>query len=525
MSNINRKFLLWFLSVPLILAVNLFSGLKAWFPYLSGISNIMFAGLMLIWCSTLRTRIIYPPIRHCLEAIAWSLFALFVIRCCRWQFFENSAVMARFFWYLYYLPFLAVPLLSCHAAVNLLIQKKLLHQMSLWAAWICGIVLAAGVLTNELHGQLLRFHSKDDASHGWLYYVVVIWSVLLSLGALTIQLRQCRLSQCRKQTYIPVLMSAVGFLLQLWCYLNGGSPTFLGMKVLFMQEAYALTFIGLWEGCILIGLLPSNTGYRQLFAESHINAVLKDETDTVWYASVQTESSSDPADYVAQTKPLHGGSITWTEDIRRIRSLQTQLAEANEALEAENDLIAEENRITAEHTQYETQNQLYDRIAAHNRKQLARIAESFSDPARFSAQIRQNLLLGTYVKRSANLMLLANTSSRISADELLLAMRETLDVLRLFGIDCTLQGGWGAEVSAHAAAAAYALAEAAAESVCGECSAFCVSVTPDAETLLAIETDVPPFPDTTSVPGQADYTLTESDGTYLLRIGGVRNVS
>ena len=78
---------------------------------------------------------------------------------------------------------------------------------------------------------------------------------------------------------------------------------------------------------------------------------------------------------------------------------------------------------------------------------------------------------------------------------------------------------------AHDEELLYDLAEAAAESVCGKCSAFCVSVLPDAETLLAIEADAPFFADTQSVPDQADYTLTESDGTYQLRIGGVRNVS
>ena len=525
MTNIHKKFLLWFLTIPLIIGLNLFSGLKKWFPYLSGISNITFACLTLIWYSKLRTRIIFTQTRHCLEGIAWALAALFVIRCCRWQFFYDSAVMERIFWYLYYLPFLAVPLLSCHAAVNLLVKKERKDHIALRTAWICGILLAAGILTNELHGQFLRFRSADTATHGWLYDIIVIWSVLLSACTLAMLIRQCRLSQCRKQIYIPVLMSAAGLLLMIWYALNNGSPEFLGVKILHIQEAYALTVIGLWEGCILNGLLPSNTGYRQLFSQSHISAVLKDETDSVWYASVQMQSSSDPSDSVTQTKPLHGGSITWTEDIHRIRSLQTQLSEANAALEAENDLIEEENRITAERTQYETQNRLYDRIAAHSRKQLAEIAESFSDPELFSARIRQNLLLGTYVKRSANLMLLADTNKLLSADELLLAMRETLDVLRLFGIDCILQGGSTATFPSQSVVAAYDLAEAAAESVCGKCSAFCVSVLPDAETLLAIEADAPFFADTQSVPDQADYTLTESDGTYQLRIGGVRNVS
>lgn len=527
MTRLHKQFLSWFLVIPLVFAVNLSvdiltaHGLNV--RWLWGITSIIYAVLVLIWGRTLQRRIIHTQTRRCLITVSWFLFSLFILRMCRWLYFVKDDALNRMCWYLYYLAFIVIPLLSFYAAIG--ISRLQTNPRFFKMIWAACTLLVCGVLTNDLHHQLIQFEKDGSGIHHWLYGVVVIWSVLFTFSALFVLLRCCRLSACRKQLYVPVGMVLSGALLLVWYYLNGGSPMLCGIKLLYAQEAYAMAVIGLWEGCIMIGLMPSNTGYRQLFTKSHINAVLKDEREAVWYSSIHVQSSRAPDDLVTHTKKLNVGSVTWTEDIHTIRRLREQLAEANENLEEENVLIEEENRITAERTQYETQNRLYDRIAAHTRGQLAEIAESFTDTAAFTQNMRKNLLLGTYVKRCANLMLLADANPVLLTDELMLALRETMDTMRLFGIDCVLQAAGSRQYPAQVLTAVYDAAEAAAETVCGECSVFCISVIPDADTVLLLETDAPLSEGICHLPENTGLRLsvTESDDTYQMRIGGMRN--
>ena len=533
MSRTQKQFLSWFAFVLLTVILNTLLHTKLLKqPYLNNLSSVLLGIMIMGWGRMVRSRILYAQPRHCLTAVSWMLFSLYVLRVCRWEFFPHSPETSRFFWYLYYIPFIGVPLLSYHAALRLRDRKEPAQELGLKIFWATGAALAAGVLTNGLHGQLLRFPEPDSAApdfaeHGWLYYVIIIWSALLSVGVLFVLIRRCRLSQCRKQLYIPVGMSAAGLAMMFWYNALGNSPELFGIKLFHIQDCYSLIFIGMWEGCIIIGLLPSNTGYQQLFSKSHINAVLKDQSNSVWYSSVyvQTGEDSSAEDLITQTKPLTGGSITWSEDVHTIRKLREKLAEANESLAEENDLIEEENRIAAERTQYETKNRLYDRIAAHTRRQLAEIAESFADTEHFSAGIQKNLLLGTYVKRCANLMLLADANQYLPTEELTLSLRETLDNLRFSGIDCVLQAGGTRQYPAGMLVTAYDLAEAAAEAVRGRGSVFCASVAPDADTVLLLETDAVLSPEALRPALQNSgltLSVTEADGTCRLRIGGVQ---
>ncbi len=521
MTPIRKQILLRLGAVPLIMLLYLLlpTSLNAHVPYLHNLTSIIMGLLMLLWGRTVQSRILHAQTRHCLTAISWFLFFMYLVRMSRWEYFYYAPVLNRLCWYLYYLPFLAVPLLSFHAAAGLNQRSTPLRPHAIRAAWVVGILIAAGVVTNDLHGWLLDFYDHMEARHGWLYYGMVAWSVLLSVGTLSVLIRCCRLSQCRRQLYIPVGLSFVGIAMLIWYSVVGGSPELFGRKLFFFQESYAVIVIGLWEGCILIGLLPSNTGYRKLFAQSHIGAVLKDQSGAVWVSSLPVQPGTAPDDLVTHTKPLKGGSITWSEDIHAIRALQAEHAETNENLHEENDLIEEEYRIASERIQYETQNRLYDRIAAHTRRQLASIAGSFADTETFCGDLRRNLLLGTYVKRCANLMVLADANATLSTDELALALRETLENLSLCRIDCILQSGTPQVYPAQQLVAAYDLAEAAAEAVYDTCSVFCASIAPDAETILLLESDAAfQLPET--VPDGVHLTATESDGTHHLRIGG-----
>lgn len=490
------------------------------------LASVLIGGLVMVWERSVRSRIIHKRTRNSLTVVAWALFSLYVIRVCRWNFFGRTGGLPdRICWYMYYLAFITVPLFSFHAATGLSREQDPCHAF-LKPAWIIGGMLTAGVASNNIHGKLLSITAtgeNDIYTHGWLYFVLVAYSVLMSAGVLIVLIRCCRLSQCRRYLFVPLVMSGSALLLLIWYNTIGGSQEIFGIRLLFMQDEYSLITIGLWEGCIIIGLLPSNTDYQQLFGQSHINAVLKEKNGSVWYSSVQIQNDEEGADITEHQKPVAGGNITWTEDIHAIRLLQKELAEANEILEEENDLIEEENRIAAERLQYEIKNRLYDEIAEHTRNQLEEIAASFNDTKTFTEGLVRSLLLGTRVKRVSNLMILADARKRLSSDELVLALRETMETFRLTGADCELRQGEVRQYPSKVLLAVYDAAAAAALAASGKCSAFSISVTPDRNTLLITETDAEDaYGESAGILSGAgiSFSVSECDGTKILTTGG-----
>ena len=137
------------------------------------------------------------------------------------------------------------------------------------ACWSITGLIMAGMLTNDLHHAALSFTVKADGSlqagHNWLYYVIFAWSIVITLSSYILLIKRCRLSQCRKNWYVPVIPSAAAFVLIIIYYAVGGAPIVAGVKLYNIQEVYLLLFIGLWEGSIRIGLITSNTGYNKLF--------------------------------------------------------------------------------------------------------------------------------------------------------------------------------------------------------------------------------------------------------------------
>ena len=452
---------------------------------ISMVGSFLWSAMAIVWGQRNHNRITTLRIRRSLAVITASLILLFFTRMCRYKFFEGNAAAERYSWYLYYLPFIIVPLMSYQAAVcvgedeNKPFPK---HVRALHYAATAMIILA---LTNDLHEQMLRFDENGVLHHRPLYFVIVIWSVLLSLAAFRELLLRSMLLMSKKLWFIPVIFTSFGVMMLTWYYINGGSPVLFGHKLFYMQDGYSLTFMGLWEGCMIIGLLPANTDYNKLFALSHTNAQLKNRSGEVKYSShgAQTEGR----ELILRSKEISGGSVVWTEDVTAINRLNRDLEQANELLDEENDLIEEENSAAEERTRYETRNRLYDAIALHTHAQLNAIDSTLCSIEDLERSPETDLLLGTYVKRCANLMLIADGHSKLSSEELALSVSESLESLSLFGIDCLLDRGVTSMLPAKQLIAAYDLFEAAAEAVCKSCNAFTVTLGRGA--VIRIETD------------------------------------
>jgi hypothetical protein len=454
---------------------------------------VLACAILVAWALSIRSRILRRSVRIRLISVAGALILLFMLALSRWLFFSWSPAANRILWYAYYIPFTFVPLQSLAAALRVGEPENERPHAVMYLLWPLWALLCALFLTNGLHGWLFVHKGEgDNVSYGWLYTATVVWSIVLVLGFFFVLIRKSRLVRVRRLWFVPTAAFLVSAALLVWYFIEGGAPTIGGVKLFNLQESIAFMVVLIWESVIQIGLVPSNTDYEALFRSSHLNAVISGEDGEPVFVS---EADGSPrTDCVTKESPIPGGTVAWTEDRSAVHRLSDALLEATETLEGENDLIREENRISAEKAHYEAANRLYDRIIEAVRPELERVDLSLENEERFEADLKKDLVLGAYIKRRANMELLAYEYEKLPSDEIWLAIRESDEYIALSGAAADVRKNGEAELPAAALLLAYDFFEKVAENALDKASAISALIEADggAESFaLTVETDTP----------------------------------
>lgn len=432
-------------------------------------STYCYCILVIVWGLSIKRRILDEKVRHRIITSCIFMLLLFFLRMWKHSFFPDVIPVEEAVWYSYYIPMTAIPLFMFMAALRVEPVRELKRvEIAEKVMLIAEILISIVVMTNGLHGMVfkIKVHPDKDYTHGWFYFVILAWMVIFGLGTFVMLMRKCSLSAAKKYWYIPAAFIAVGLIMLVWYTVYGGSPRIGGSKLFHLQEAYCIPFITAIEGVIQTGILAANSGYSALFDYSTINACIFDKTHAPVLSSKGWKDEADE-DHRICSEEVTGGSISWAEDIGTIRRLNAELEEVTEELEAENDLIRQENEVRAERVGYETRNRLYNRIAAAVRLQALKLDELLDkvseDPQTFKEELVYAAVLGAYIKRMGNLMLITENSQQLDPEELALAINESLDYLALKGCVCDMQKKGQAKISSDLGLLAYELLEAVFE--------------------------------------------------------------
>lgn len=360
--------------------------LSAFFP-VKGLTTYFYTALLIFWMCSLPREIADRYALSHLEIGGAALILLFVLRYLRWNVVPEQSIYDRLCWYGYYLPTTVIPLLSLAVVLHIGSRssrhpRKLL--IPLWTVCSCFLVL---ILTNDLHQLLLHISYTDGRTHstaGPLYYVLLIWSYGMMLAAYGLLLYKCRISEARRHWRIPILWGGIGLLLWAVYYVCGASsPRIAGVSLYNIQEVYLVIFVGMWESCLLIGLLPT-------------------------------------ASLVREREWIHEGILkTVRTEMDRIREI-------------------------CEH--------LWDEEGSAFETDLIRIG-----------------CLGAYVKRRANLELIADERGTLASGELSLAIRESFEYYSLAGMSVGYEETGSAEIPAPLIICAYELFEESIEQAQSAC--------------------------------------------------------
>ncbi len=162
--------------------------------FINLLRTAIYAGIILWWGLSVYRRIMQEQLRLFLTSAAMMMVFWIVLREIKYRY-TASPDLIRHLWYLYYVPFLTIPLLSFFSSLfpgrpeNFRIDKRL------YLLFIPGFSILVMVLTNDLHELAFRFppdipvRSEAAYSYGPVYYMAIIWMLGLSVMSLINMIR------------------------------------------------------------------------------------------------------------------------------------------------------------------------------------------------------------------------------------------------------------------------------------------------------------------------------------------------
>ncbi len=416
--------------------------------YLYMIPQISIFLVVSCWMLTVQNRIIHKKIKHQMFGIGFLFLLYFLMQMIKYCLFTEEVAVGRYMWYGYYVPMTVIPLLLIYILNNLSshMEGRNKNEKVLKLFTVLALLISLGFLTNDFHQLAFGIVNWDTASDigrtlGPLYYIYAAFMVILLVSGI----RNMVLLYRKNKKYlgysmIPLILGIIYIVLYTvkadWVKANG-------RNILELSEIFAFMIIGFLEICILIGLIPSNMGYRRLFSLSEISArVLDFGGKTVYETQYADGSFNETDDYCIVRKPVKGGSFLYGVDFSRLNYINKELDEIITDLESRNDLLRYENEIVLERKRPEEAIRIYDSISELVRPQILEVRELLTadedTEEQFRARLVKSAVLNAYIKRRSNMELESQKNDTLPFRELVTAAAESLEYFKLSGAETFL---------------------------------------------------------------------------------------
>lgn len=392
---------------------------------------------------------------------AWLIVIFMIFRTIRYEAFGRATIGARYIWYLYYLPMLFIPLCTFYATLHIDGESRMQLWMLRKVFGAITTILFLLVITNDLHGTVFRFPAGisnwvTNYTYGCCFYLILSWIYFLYLLAIMLMFKRCQLPNVKRLWWVTIIPFVMGISLQL-LIVTGKMPTINGLMIVEFPEVVCFMIALFWECCIRIGLIPTNKGYGELMQVCSLDLQITDEEGKPIYKSPDAAKLSseyhkikEPTkldeDTVLYCEQIPGGQVYWQNDISALNETNRKLEEVHGMLEEESELIRLENELKEKQVAIEQRTALYDLINTKTAKQARRIAQLAEEALQTQEPETRNhnaeviCFLGAYIKRYANLTLLAQNDKWMDVAELGMAASESLRYLTNTGIPGTYAG-------------------------------------------------------------------------------------
>lgn len=503
----------------------------AWMSYIRAALYLL---LFSLWGFSLDRRIIQTQALHCLRLTAALMLLWLILRTLKYEFVTDLTV-ARYIWYLYYLPMLFIPLLGVYIALSLGKSEEFRLTGRIGALAIIPAVLFLLVITNDLHQQVFAFSSGVPGvpdnygySHGIFYFCSMGWMVACMIFSLVLLLKKSRVPCSKKKRLAPFVIGCATVLYGI-LYLLGlpAVRRWLGD----MNVTFCLLYAAIYESCIRCRMIQSNTGYVELFEATTLAACIADRSGNIVLRSrAAGEDMVCPREGIPlirpngiriSSAPISGGYAVWQDNVRPLTELRTKLSENKAKIKNNKEKLQEAYLIQKKLNELTEKNRIYDEMEARYGEQIARIGQLLkqcegAEPAETQSLLKRILLLGTYIKRDANLYFLSLEYELLPQQELRLTVDEAVRVMTVCGTECSVAYHTTKPMLSSEVARLFDLLKIVAEATINGLHSLFISVS-DSEMDLSVECAAE-----LSFLVSSNVTVKQEDGLWLVRtrIGG-----
>ena len=500
--------------------------------YVSYIRAALYLLLFALWGFSLDRRIIQKQALHCMRLTAALMLLWLILRTLKYEFVTDLTV-ARYIWYLYYLPMLFIPLLGVYIALSLGKSEKFRLTGKIGALAIVPAVLFLLVITNDLHQQMFAFSSgvpdNYGYSHGIFYFCSMGWMVACMIFSLVLLLKKSRVPCSKKKRLAPFVIGCATVLYGI-LYLLGLPAVrwwFGDMNVMF-----CLLYAAIYESCIRCRMIQSNTGYVELFEATTLAACIADRNGNIVLRSRAADEDMvcpknglqiiRPDGIRISSAPISGGYAVWQDNVLPLTELRARLSENKAKIRSNKEKLQEAYLIQKKLNESTEKNRIYDELETKYGEQIARIGQLLkqcegAEPAEIQNLLKRILLLGTYIKRDANLYFLSLEYELLPQQELRLTVDEAVRVMTVCGTECSVAYHTTKPMLSSEVARLFDFLKIVAETTINGLHSLFISVS-DSEMDLSVECAAD-----LSFLVSSNVTVKQEDGLWLIRtlIGGV----
>ena len=500
-------------------------------PAVNHIRTALYLLLFTLWGFSLDRRIIQRQALHCLRLTAALMLLWLILRTLKYSFVTGPAA-GRYIWYLYYLPMLFLPLLGVYIALSMGKSEDYRLSRGTGMLSIIPAALFLLVITNDLHQQVFAFKSgvpglpvSGTYSYRPLYFICLGWMVVCMAFSLVCLFRKSRIPSGEGKRITPFVLGCAMLLYSI-LYLSGIPAVrwwFGDMNVMF-----CLLYAAIYESCIRCRMIPSNTGYVELFEASTLAACIADRSSRIVLRSraagedmtcpQEGQRIVRPDGMRISSAPISGGYAVWQDNVRQLAELRTRLNANKEEMERNKKKLKDAYLVQKSLHELTEKNRIYNELEAKHSRQTAQMRQMLaqcerSGPAERRSLLKKVLLLGTYIKRSANLYFLSSEYQWLPQQELRLTVDEAVRALTACGTECGVIYRTTEPMRASEVVRLFDLLEIVAETTVDDLHSLFISVS-DSAMDLSVECAA----DLSAI-ASLEVTVRQEDGLWLIRTG------
>lgn len=500
-------------------------------PAVNHIRTALYLLLFTLWGFSLDRRIIQRQTLHCLRLTAALMLLWLILRTLKYSVVTGLAA-GRYIWYLYYLPMLFLPLLWVYIALSMGKSEDYRLSRGTGMLSIIPAALFLLVITNDLHQQVFAFKSgvpglpvSGTYSYRPLYFICLGWMVVCMAFSLVCLFRKSRIPSGEGKRITPFVLGCAMLLYSI-LYLSGIPAVrwwFGDMNVMF-----CLLYAAIYESCIRCRMIPSNTGYVELFEASTLAACIADRSGRIVLRSraagkdmtcpQEGQRIVRPDGMRISSAPISGGYAVWQDNVRQLAELRTRLNANKEEMERNKKKLKDAYLVQKSLHELTEKNRIYNELEAKHSRQTAQMRQMLarcekSGPAKRRSLLKKVLLLGTYIKRSANLYFLSSEYQWLPQQELRLTVDEAVRALTACGTECGVIYRTTEPMRAFEVVRLFNLLEIVAETTVDDLRSLFISVS-DSAMDLSVECAA----DLSAI-ASPEVTVRQEDGLWLVRTG------